>query len=56
MASQGLPVGPPWGLLMPGVALELGSLAGVFAGVAGMAVFLPIRIAVEEGFLSKSLP
>ena len=43
-------------LLIPGVALALGSLAGVFSGVAGMAVFLPIRIAVEEGFLNKTLP
>jgi protein-S-isoprenylcysteine O-methyltransferase Ste14 len=43
-------------LMIPGVALALGSLAGVFAGVMGMAVFLPIRIAVEEGFLNRSLP
>lgn len=42
-------------LMIPGVALALGSLAGVFAGVMGMAVFLPIRIAVEEGFLNKAL-
>ena len=44
-------------LLIPVVvALALGSLAGVFAGVAGMAVFLPIRIAVEDGFLNKAPP
>ncbi len=43
-------------LMIPGVALALGSLAGVFAGVVGMALFLPIRIAVEESFLKKALP
>lgn len=43
-------------LMIPGIALTLGSLAGVFAGVMGMAVFLPIRIAVEEAFLKKTLP
>ena len=43
-------------LMIPGIALALGSLAGVLAGVAGLAVFLPIRIAVEETFLKRVLP
>jgi protein-S-isoprenylcysteine O-methyltransferase Ste14 len=43
-------------LVIPGIALALGSLAGVLAGLAGLAVFLPIRIAVEEGFLNRTLP
>ena len=43
-------------LMIPGIGLALGSLAGVCAGVVGMAVFLPIRIAVEERFLKKHLP
>jgi protein-S-isoprenylcysteine O-methyltransferase Ste14 len=43
-------------LMIPGIALALGSLSGIVAGVAMLAVFLPIRIAVEEGFLNKTLP